>query len=334
MSPAAGGVLVFSERPGATAELLGLARRLVDLEGHGIEVVAARLGGAAETAEDEDLLPRGADRVVVCGTEDPQSLDAQPVAKALAEIVRRIEPRVVLIGATKQGTELAARLAQRLGVACANECASVVLAGDEVIVERSLYARFVARQRIETRPALATIPLGRFEPLMPRPVEQRKPQVLAVAAGAPRVRVLGSRARPQSRCDMGRARAIVSVGRGLRRAEDLPLVERLAAALGAAIGASRPLTDHLQWLPADVKVGLSGQTVRPDLYVACGISGQIEHVVGMRESRIVVAINTDPAAPILKEADYYVVGDLYAILPAVVRAIEEQTTGKEPPAAG
>ncbi len=117
----------------------------------------------------------------------------------------------------------------------------------------------------------------------------------------------------------------MAVGRGLGRKEDLSLVEEVAAALGGVVGASRPLTDDLQWLAADVKIGLSGATVRPRLYVACGISGQIEHTVGMRESGVVVAINSDPGAPIMREADYRVVGDLHAILPALARSIRDLT---------
>ena len=116
---------------------------------------------------------------------------------------------------------------------------------------------------------------------------------------------------------------MVSVGRGLRAPEDLSLIHQLAEGLDAAVGGSRPVTEHLGWLPLDVKVGLSGKTIAPELYVACGISGQIEHVVGMRDSRVVVAINSDPTAPIFAEADYYLVGDLYELVPALSRAVAE-----------
>jgi electron transfer flavoprotein alpha subunit len=122
-----------------------------------------------------------------------------------------------------------------------------------------------------------------------------------------------------------KARVVVAAGRGLRRREDLEIVTRLARALGGEVGASRPVTDDLQWLPSDAKVGLSGHTIRPELYVALGISGQLEHIVGMRESRVVVAINTDPGAPIFAESDYNVVGDLYAVIPALLRALEEDS---------
>ena len=152
-------------------------------------------------------------------------------------------------------------------------------------------------------------------------------EVRSLEAPPPRVRVVETRPRATSQVALGEADALVAVGRGLRRREDLDVVRDLADAVGGVLVATRPLTDDLKWLPVDVKVGLSGQTVKPELYVACGISGQIEHVVGMRESRLVVAVNTDPNAPIMREADLCVVGDLYEVVPALARAIRRQRAG-------
>jgi electron transfer flavoprotein alpha subunit len=135
--------------------------------------------------------------------------------------------------------------------------------------------------------------------------------------------VLGSRVREGSNVRVDKADIVVAVGRGLRSKDDLPMIEELARAIGGVVGASRPLTDDLQWLPTDVKIGLSGVSVRPKLYVACGISGQIEHHVGMRESAVVVAINSDPGAPIMDQADYRVSGDLYELIPLLTRALRE-----------
>ncbi len=122
---------------------------------------------------------------------------------------------------------------------------------------------------------------------------------------------------------LDRAERIVAVGRGLRRKEDLEMITSLASVLSAEIAATRPLTEDLRWLPAQVQVGMSGKTVKPKLYVACGVSGQIQHIAGMRESQIVVAINTDKDAPIFQEADYGVIGDLYTVVPALTRALRE-----------
>jgi len=135
--------------------------------------------------------------------------------------------------------------------------------------------------------------------------------------------VIETHERAQSTTRIDKAEVVVGIGRGLKRPGDLKMIEELAAALGGVVGASRPLTDDLQWLQTDRKIGLSGVTVKPKLYIACGISGQIEHNVGMRESGIVVAINSDPAAPIMQQADYCITGDLYEVVPALIESIRE-----------
>ena len=122
--------------------------------------------------------------------------------------------------------------------------------------------------------------------------------------------------------DISRAEVIVSAGRGVKAMDDLKQLERLALLLGGTLAGSRPLTGDVDWLPVDRRIGLSGQTVKPNLYIACGISGQIEHIVGMKGTRTVVAINNDPKAPIHGEADYSIIGDLYEVVPALIQACE------------
>jgi electron transfer flavoprotein alpha subunit len=123
------------------------------------------------------------------------------------------------------------------------------------------------------------------------------------------------------------AEIMVAAGRGVWRVVDLALLEQLAQALGGVLAGSRPLTGDLDWLPVDRRIGLSGQTVKPNLYIACGISGQIEHLVGIKGARTVVAINNDPKAPIHAEADYSIVGDLYDIVPALIQQCERVAAG-------
>ncbi|MGE5116498.1 MAG: electron transfer flavoprotein subunit alpha/FixB family protein, partial [Betaproteobacteria bacterium] len=129
--------------------------------------------------------------------------------------------------------------------------------------------------------------------------------------------------RSRSLVDISKAEVIVSAGRGVKRKEDLEQLERLATLLGGVLAGSRPLTGDVDWLPVDRRVGLSGQTVKPNLYIACGVSGQIEHIVGMKGARTVVAVNNDAKAPIHGEADYSIVGDLYEIVPALIKACEK-----------
>lgn len=309
MSDETQGVLTFSERRDAALEMLAAGRAL------GPEVTALALGEAAA----EELLAHGADRVLVTA----EDAGGDYCLAALARAVDVARPAYVLIAATHRGAGVAPRLAQRLGAGCASDCHALAIRDGGLAVERRCYGRFVARQWIGGRPALATIRPRRFEaaPRVERPAGVR--EGLAVTAPPPRTRVVAVHERQRSAVAIEKAAAVVAVGRGLKRRDDLPIIEELAQVLDAVVGGTRPVTDDLGWLPADVRIGLSGHTVKPRLYVACGVSGQIEHIVGMRESAIVVAIDRDPEAPIMQEADYRVTGDLYEVVPALTAELRK-----------
>ena len=313
-------VWVWSERHELALELLAVGRRLADQRGGRLAAATLDPWRAAE------YRAHGADRAVAFEVAGGDADAPEAALAALASLAAAGEVGVLLVGATARGTEVAARLAQRLGVGCATECLALDAGGGALVVERRCLGRFVARQRLAAEPAIATVPPRRFEP----PGRAAEPpggfgiEERPLAAPPVRTRVVATRERATSTVPVGEAGALVAVGRGLRRPEDLGLVRELAEAVGGALVATRPLTDDLQWLPVDVKVGLSGQTVAPELYVACGVSGQIEHVVGMRESRLVVAVNTDADAPMMREADLCLVGDLYEIVPALTRAIRRR----------
>lgn len=306
-----GAVLIASEQPALLAELLTPATCL------GGSVTALDLGGRADP---EDLVARGAHRVLTPAATP--AADAEVWAALLGAALERVDPGVLLLGATTLGAEAAARLAARRGLACANGAESLELVEGGLQVRRRCLGRFVATELLTGQPAVATVRPRLFDPPAPRDRAGRT-EPLEFDVPAPRVRVLERRQRSRSAQAVDEADRVVSVGRGLRQPDDLALIRRLATSLSAAVGGSRPVTEHLGWLPLDLKVGLSGKTVAPDLYLACGISGQIEHIVGMRDSRLVVAINSDPAAPIFQEADLFVVGDLYEVVPALVQALDE-----------
>ena len=171
---------------------------------------------------------------------------------------------------------------------------------------------------------IATVPPNRFPKAAPREGAEGALREIAVDLPTPRLRVRAAAARARSDVDVTKAEVIVAAGRGVKRVEDLALLNRLADALGGVLAGSRPLTGDVDWLPIDRRIGLSGQTVKPHLYIACGVSGQIEHVVGMKGARTVVAINTDPKAPIHADADYSIIGDLYEVVPALLDALAQR----------
>ena len=314
-------ILSFSERPDVALELLAVARELADAAG--LDVVSL-VAGEDGSARAEEEIARGADSVLVLTPASLPMNETGSLLQALAQVVAAVAPAVVLVGSTRIGTEVAARLSQRLGVACASECLDVQLddAGD-LVVERFVYGgRFVARRVLQSSPKIAAVQVKRFDP---RPAdEERSGEIrqIPVDPSPSMVRVVDRREPERSQVDIGKAEVIVSAGRGLKSRDDLALLESLARALGGELAGSRPLVE-LQWLSRDRQVGLSGRTVKPKLYVACGVSGQIEHIAGMRPARTVVAINTNADAPIHREADYCIVGDLYEIVPALIAAIGE-----------
>jgi electron transfer flavoprotein alpha subunit len=319
-------ILVHSERADLRAELLAAARRLVDATGGRVlSLILSPENGGQDAA-------RGADEVRVVVPAVDRGADGEVVTAVLTEAVTALHPATVLIGSTRTGVEVAARLAQRLGVGSATECLALERSpdGGELLVERSIYGgRFVSRQALRGVPQIAAVQARRFEPLAPDARRTGTVRDLPVELPSGRVTRIGLRDRERSQADIGRAEVVVTAGRGVRTQEDLALLDELASALGGELAGSRPLVER-GWFPLDHQVGLSGRTVRPRLYIACGVSGQIEHIAGMRSARTVVAINVSPEAPIHEAADYSVVGDLYEVVPALVQAIRDARAGKNP----
>lgn len=317
-------VCVFSERQDVAMELLSAARTLV-----GEDPVASIVVGDDGDRIAAEQIAHGADLVyVVHATNGADPIQAH--LRALGEAVTRHEPDVILIGATVHGTEIAARFAQRQGLGCASECTRLERHERGLLIERTCLGGFVSRQVFKTHPAIVTLQPRRFAPAPPD--EQRRGTLTSLIIDAPATptRTLDVIERARSSVRIDRSDVVVGIGRGLRSKDDLCMMEELAELLGGVVGASRPLTDDLQWLAADRKIGLSGVTVKPKLYIACGISGQIEHNVGMRESGVVVAINSDPSAPIMQQADYCITGDLHEVVPALIRALRGVNAGTDP----
>jgi electron transfer flavoprotein alpha subunit len=247
---------------------------------------------------------------------------ALPFVSALAKKVEAEKPDLVLLGATLNGRDLGARLAARLGRAYAGDVTGLRLAGNAVEIDKPMYAGKVrAKVRIDL-PAVVSVRPG----AMPLKEGAEAPQVEKVEADASAEKLtfvkLEATATGTKRVALSEARVVVSGGRGLKGPENWHLVEELADALGGAVGASRAVTDA-GWRPNEEQVGQTGKTVTPDLYVALGISGAIQHLAGMTSSKVIVAVNKDPDADIFKIADYGVVADVFEFVPAFTEAVKK-----------
>ncbi|TAL83890.1 MAG: electron transfer flavoprotein subunit alpha/FixB family protein [Beijerinckiaceae bacterium] len=314
-------ILIFSENPDTLVELLTAGRTLFGPAGGRVTAVTI---GPTTTEVARDCLVRGADQALVIQTGAASLPAENGLVLGLLEAIRATDPDTILIGATRTGTDVVAQLAQALEVPCASNC--MKLRRDEdgnLEIERRVYGgRFTATQVLMGRPQIASIPPNRFPKADLVQEAHGSIKEVVVELPPPRIRVKATLPRVRSAVDVTKAEVIVAAGRGVKKVEDLSLLDTLASALGGVLAGTRPLTGDVDWLPIDRRVGLSGQTVKPNLYIACGISGQIEHIVGMKGARTVVAINNDPKAPIHAEADYSIIGDLYEIVPAFLDAYE------------
>ncbi|MES2125448.1 MAG: electron transfer flavoprotein subunit alpha/FixB family protein [Gemmatimonadota bacterium] len=310
---------ILEQRNGAlrkgSAELLAAARHLADQAGTTVDALVC---GAGDVSGTDSLGAAGADRVLTAVATDFGVYCPDGIVATVAAIAPQY--RAVLVAATSTGKDLAPRLAARLGSPCGMDVTAVDIDGAVIRAVRPVYAG----------KAIQTVQLSGLAVLAVRPGAYA-----AVAAGKAgtreaatvptyfkRLTVTGIRAPDNATIDVAEARVIVAGGRGLGDPKHFALLEELAAAFGgeAAVGASRAVVDA-GWIGHGAQVGQTGKTVAPELYIAIGVSGAIQHLAGMRTSKVIVAINRDKDAPIFKVADYGIVGDLFDVVPALTAAV-------------
>jgi len=305
-----------------TLEALAAGQQLAADSGDDVEVVV--LGGSDSTAVAEEL--RGCDVAAVRVAEADGLADYTPggYSGVLTAAIAAESPSLVLFPHTYQSVEYVPRLAQATGAALVTEAVSFSRRDGRLTWRRPvLGGKLQAEVAVRGEgPALISLQSGAFAADTVARGAQPAPMQPLAGDATPDREVLGVEEAGEQEIDLSQASIIVAVGRGIGKEENLKIIQELAAALGAEIGASRPVIDS-GWLKRERQIGSSGQTVAPKLYIGAGISGAIQHLVGMKGSGVVVAINKDPGAPIFSLADYGVVGDLHEIVPAITAAVQE-----------
>ena len=323
------GVMVIAEQRDGdirkiSYELVSEGRRLADVLGQ--DVKAVLLG--ADTKDKAAVLGQyGADKVIAADDERLGTYTADAYVPVIAEIVKANDPAILLLGASSLGKDLSARLSARLGVGMAQDCVSFSIEDGKLVAIRPIYAGKAYAKVSFSDDSLPQMATARPNVLAINEPDTGKAADVADAGiplddSALKAKVAEVIKDESGKVDLTEADKIVSGGRGMKGPEGFQILEDLAAAIGGSVGASRSAVDA-GWRPHTDQVGQTGKVVSPNLYIACGISGAIQHLAGMSTSKVIVAINKDPDAPIFQKADYGVVDDLFKVVPPLTEELKK-----------
>ena len=301
-------IFVMSDEASALSELCAGAGAVA------ARVTAILFGSEAEAAGAAGC---GADLLLYCQPSD--GAVPEDYAAAVAQEVKKEASALVIVNNTIRGRCLAGKLGVLLDTAVLTSVNALERSGEELVCCRMVYGGIAQRSEVFTKPyGVLTVGGGVFE-------AAAEPAQAAVAPfeGLPQggLKRIACTPKKEGGVDLVAAKRIVDVGRGLAQEADLELCRKLAAALGAEVGCSRPVAENNKWLPKSNYMGITGVQVKPELIVALGVSGQIQHIGGINKSRVIVAVNKDKSAPIFKNADFGVVGDLYKVVPALIEKL-------------
>ncbi len=313
------GVWIISENREQALELLHIGRELAVKMGTSVSALLCQ-----DREQAQDYINHGADEVFILPPlAGDQSIDAYiPI---IIEEAKKNDPDLILISATAKGKDIAARTASGLDTGLCSSCISIDFdeGSKTLVMERLAYGGAAVQKVIcTTRPAMATIPPRTYEP--PMPEEGRQGQIRELPTPAPSaLKVIERKVKERRVKDIAEARVVVCVGRGIDKKEDIELARQLAVVMGGEIGCTRPIAEENHWLPEELCIGLSGISVKPDLYLGLGVSGQVQHLTGIRNAKVIAAVNKDENAPIFKAADFGIIGDLYDVVPKIIAELKK-----------
>lgn len=324
------GIWVFLEQlngkvQSVSYELLGKAQELA--KKLNCQVSGVLIGNKMDSQLDE-LIFCGADNIYLVEAPELANFQDEPYTNILVELIKKYKPEIFLCGATNIGRSLISRVAINIKAGLTADCTGLDIDSEKKILlqTRPAFGGNIMATIISPnyRPQMATVRHKVFQPMSPD--KKRKGKIIRESFDSSlyisRTKLLDIIEEIESTVNLAEADIIVSGGRGMGGPENFKILEELAHVLGAAVGASRAAVDS-GWMPYSHQVGQTGRTVAPKIYFACGISGQIQHLVGMQSSKIIVAINKDPEAPIFKVATYGIVGDLFQIVPALTKQFKQ-----------
>jgi electron transfer flavoprotein alpha subunit len=321
-------IFAFVESRGAELRKVGLeavtaARAFADKSGGG-EVHALLLGPPGIAAKASQLGQYGADVVIAVEHAGLTNYNPEVATATAADRIKSGGYRAAIFSTSAQGRDLAPRVAARLGVSVVTDVLSFDLEGDTVVVRHPInIGKVIATLAISATPAVIAMRPNVITPAQNAKAGRLENAQPAVDPASTRVKVVETRQGGSGKLDLAEAPVVIAGGRGLKAAENFKLVEDLASAFGnAAVGATRAVTDD-GWRPHSDQIGQTGRLVSPELYIAVGISGAVQHLAGMRTSKTIVAVNKDKDAPIFKVADYGIVGDVFEVIPALTEAVRE-----------
>jgi electron transfer flavoprotein alpha subunit len=299
------GIYIYSDKAGLAAELINFAKK----SGRAANLISF------SQEEAEGIKDLGADKVFVLNGDSPL---IENYGKAAAKFLQKEAAELFAVGATPRGRDIAARTAGYLDCGMVSDVSAISYEDGKIRTERMMYGGAVICSEVVSGLSVVTIPAGKFEAAAGNSTE-----IITVEATADsRVSLVETAPIVRGSTDITAAEIVVCVGQGMDEEEDMHLARDLAQVLGAEIGCTRGIAEERHWLPVERYIGISGAVIKPNLYISMGVSGQVQHVVGIREAKIIVAVDNNEKAPIFKAADYGIVGDLYEIIPLLTGALK------------